>query len=414
MDISRRTFLQHSAAAGTAALISPSIAPAATDRQQHRAIVLWFAHNVTSAATKDQTVTEADVADTLSRCADHGINTIYFQGRYVGPAIYHSKIVAPFDVQPWLTGAPGFKLNEMHAVHGRALADVMERFDPLDVTAREAKRRGLAFIAQISIFDLWFPILRDRFYEEHPEYLLVDRTQKIHAPGLPCYADPGAQEYCLAEIRELLDRGAEGISLHLGSHQVGFWSSELGPVRPDSLGFNMPLVEAFQDRYGVNVLTEDFDLVKWRALHAEFFTGFLRRVKTELKDRPLIVGAPPESFLGLGGRSLGIHAPDYASQTPACRIDLEWERWLQEGIVDAIRVYAEPPHNVSSVERMKHKQDYGEFYFGRETYLVEEMPAYRQQIAEVENSILDGFVIHEESNFEPQMRPRLWEIFATP
>ena len=63
---------------------------------------------------------------------------------------------------------------------------------------------------------------------------------------------------------------------------------------------------------------------------------------------------------------------------------------------------------------MKHKQDHGEFYFSRETYLVEEIPAYRQQIAQVENSILDGFVIHEESNFEPQMRPRLWEIFATP
>ena len=124
----------------------------------------------------------------------------------------------------------------------------------------------------------------------------------MHAPGLPCHAAKGAQNYCLAEIRELIDRGAEGISLDLTSHQVGFWSDELGPSRPNSLGFNPPLVEAYEKRYGVNVLKEEFDKPKWHALHGEFFTGFLQRVKAELGDKPLVVGATPEDFLGLGAK----------------------------------------------------------------------------------------------------------------
>jgi hypothetical protein len=408
--IHRRRFLHRAAGIGTAALVGSAVARAGPAQPaKHHAMVFWFAHNVCRAATKGRVVDQGYIVDVVEKCARHGINTIYFQPRYVGPAIYRSKVVAPFDVKPWLEGVPGFQLNELHPIHGRALEDVLRRFDPYDVAAREVKRQGLDFIAQISIFDTWFPILVDAHYQKHPEQLLVDQTQKVYAPGLPCYAEPGAIEYCLAEIRELVERGADGISLALGSHQLGFWDeARMGPRRPDALGFNPPLVREYEQRYGVNVLEEDFEPARWHSLHGEFFTAFLRRVKTQLEDKRLIVGAVPEGFLGLGGNARGVGTPDYASQSPACRINFEWRKWLVEGIVDGLRVYSQ---NVDSVEQMKRQVDSGAVYFSRETHLEEKIPVYREQLNRVQSGNLDGFVLHEESYFETEVQPRLWEIF---
>ena len=52
-----------------------------------------------------------------------------------------------------------------------------------------------------------------------------------------------------------------------------YWPKELGEPRADSLGFNPPLVKEFKKRYGVEVLSQEFDVEKWRALHGEFLTA---------------------------------------------------------------------------------------------------------------------------------------------
>ena len=414
----RRGFLRQAFGLGMAALLRPlhlpaAAAPKADARQaKEQAMVLWFAHNVCTAASAGRALDGQYIADAVARCADNGINSIYWHPRYVGPAVYHSKVVAPFDdyfEKLWTEGTPTFKVNSGHRAHGKALADLLRRFDPYDVGVREVKRRGLRFIAQISPFDHWFPILPDRFYAEHPQYLLVDRTQTIHAPGLPCYAERGAQDHCLAEIRELIERGADGISLHMGSHQAGAWPSALGPRRTDSLGFNPPLVEEYERRYGVNVLKEDFDAAKWHALHGEFFTRFLRLVKKELKEKPLIVGVIPEGYLGYGGHAIDVSNPNYASRPAACRIDLEWRKWLQERTVDSLRVYTQKPNDVATVEAMKARANGGKVYFSR-WVPAKEMAEVKQQIGRARSGVLDGCVLHEHSYFESN--PKLWDVLA--
>ena len=374
-----------------------------SDHPKHQAVVFWFAHKVGD---------ETHIAESVTRCADHGINTIYRQPRYVGVGLYRSRVVAPFDAQIeklWMEGTATFKVVEGHREYARDLAEHLRRSDPYEVAIREAKRRGLRFIAQTSLFDRWFPILPDRFYEQHPQCLLVDRTGKFYFPGLPCYAEQATQDYCLAEISELVELGAEGISLDMISHQVGHWPEELGSPQPDTLGFNPPLVAEYQRRYGVDVLREDFDKHKWHDLHGEFFTRFLRRVKEVLKELPLIVGATPQGFLGYGGKAGNVVNPNYAAQSPACRINLEWQKWLEEGIVDAVRVYAEPPSDVATVEAMKRQVDRGEIYFGRETAREQEAPEYRRQLQQVQRGILDGYVLHEEAFFEGSAK--MWGIF---
>ncbi len=373
------------------------------DRPKQQAVVFWFAH---------QPGDETHIAETMARWADHGINAIYWQPRYVGVGLYRSRVVAPFDEQIeklWMEGTADFEVTQGHREFARDMAEHLRRFDPYEVAMREAKRRGLRFIAQTSLFDRWFPLLPDRFFEQHPQCLLVDRTGKFYFPGLPCYAEPATQDYCLAEIRELVQLGAEGISLDMISHQVGYWPEELGAPQPDTLGFNRPLVDEYQRRYSVDVLREDFDKAKWHDLHGECLTGFLRRVKEAIGDLPLIAGATPQGFLGYGGKAGNVVNPNYAAQSPACRINLPWRKWLAEGIVDALRVYAEPPSDVADVEVMKRSIDRGEIYFARETAREEDAGEYRRQLHEVRRGILDGYVLHEAAFF--QGKPKMWGIF---
>jgi uncharacterized lipoprotein YddW (UPF0748 family) len=397
----RRDFLKHAAALGAIPLLENMTQAGA---HQHRAIVVWLAHTIITPLARgrvfDQALIQEVVSqrridekffgDVFARCADHGLNTVYIAPRYVGKAFYRSKVVAVFD--------------RMYGDEGAILADVLQRFDPYDVSVREAKRRGLKVIAQTSLFDHWFPGLEDRYYEQHPELLMVDRQgQRLYFQGVPCYAEPGAQDYCLAEIKELVERGAEGISFEMDSHQSDWWPPGYGERSADSFGFNPPLVKEFQNRYGVNVLKEEFDRQKWYALHGEFFTRFLRRVKNELKDKSLTVGITPEGFLAYGANASRVVSFGYVSQAPACRIDLEWRKWLEEGIVDGVRLYVADPYAVAIAEAMKRQHPQGKFYLNILKVSPPELRRLKKQLAD---SKLDGYVIHEEAHFDAN--PELW------
>jgi hypothetical protein len=271
----------------------------------------------------------------------------------------------------------------------------------------------LKVIAQTSLFDHWFPGLEDGFYALHPENLMVDRkTQGLFYQGVPCYAEAGTQEYCLAEIKELIDRGADGISFDMDSHQMGWWPPGYGSPQPDSFGFNRPIVEEFQHRYGVNILKEDFDKEKWYALHGEFFTRFLRRVKAELKGKSVVVGIPPEGYLCYGAQPYWRGTLGYFSQAAAVRINLDWQKWLQEGTVDALRLYISErngpfgPYSMAVAEAIKREAITGKCYLSVGTAGVDEL---RELTTKALNTTLDGYIVHEEAHFEG--RPELWKAF---
>ena len=98
-----------------------------------------------------QPADEEFLSAVVGRCRENGFDTLYIQPRYVGKAVYHSKVVSLFD--------------SMYTADGSILVEALKRYDPYDVAVREAKRCGLKVIAQTSPFDHWFPGLEDRFYE---------------------------------------------------------------------------------------------------------------------------------------------------------------------------------------------------------------------------------------------------------
>lgn len=387
----RRRFLQRAVALSTLPTLTNN-GPAADRAQlkQDGGMLIWFGHS-----------NLASIAEIMARCADHGFTTVYLQPRYVGKAIYRSKVIAPFD-------------NMYATSTAKALSEALGRFDPYDACVREAKRRGLKVIAQISIFDLWFPGLEDRFYEQHPQYLMLHKNQGLCYQGVPCYAEKGAQDYCIAEVKELVERGAEGIIFDMGSHQLGWWPPGYGNPQADSFGFNPPVVEEFRRRYGVDVLKDAFDKKQWYALHGEFFSQFLRRVKGEIKEKPLIVGVPPEGYLAYGGRAQWTGALGRFTQAAAVRIDLEWQKWLQEGIVDALGLYLSDlngphgPYFKILAEAMKQQSARGKCYL--HVMYASDAGELKELLSQVRSSALDGFIYHEQSVC--QGNPELWKAFG--
>ena len=88
----------------------------------------------------------------------------------------------------------------------------------------------------------------------------------------------------------------------------------------DQYGFNTPVREDFQARYGIDIRQEDFDLQAWRDLLGAYLTLFLTELRTELNFRGirLAVGVPRSDVIG----------------PPMGNTTLDWRRWVTTGTID--------------------------------------------------------------------------------
>jgi len=335
-----------------------------------------------------------------------GVNTIVWRGSYVGKATYHSKVLPmmkPLEIGFFKKQGLRGKSWEATRDEFNHRADQIKSFDTLDVAVAEAKRIGLKIYGHLGLFDMYFPGLENNFFDEHPQYWLLARDQKTSYRGIPCYAEQATQDYRLAEIQELLDRGVDGISYDLESHD-----NDGGGLGPNEFGFNPPVVEAFQKQYGVNILKEPFDPAKLHQLNGEFFTGFLRRIREALgTKRKLAAGTTVDGYCGYGGaggRQIGARfvAGGPVQLTPSFRFNLEWQKWIEEGIADDLLVNAPIPHAVEETQRaIKSKLAKGRVFLWRETDEPERYDHYRRELAAIRGGALDGYGIDELANYLP-------------
>jgi hypothetical protein len=162
------------------------------------------------------------------------------------------------------------------------------------------------------------PVYQWKFVRDHPEYQLVDRAGKRHHYGVLEWAHPEARRAWLDDIRLVLDRyDVDGL-------YVDTRTECMSPEYADQYGFNPPVVEEYRRRYGVNILEEDFDLEKWRALRGEYFTLFLKEISdlVHAKGKPLSMGTSRGDYIGF----------------PLGNMKLEWRKWIAERIVDEFHI----------------------------------------------------------------------------
>lgn len=86
--------------------------------------------------------------------------------------------------------------------------------------------------------------------------------------GTPCEAYPEVREYWLDQVKYCIQLGFDGVDFRLQNHS-GMVSDYV------NYGYNPPLVEAYKDKYGVDILTEEADPLKLMAIRGDFFTDFV-------------------------------------------------------------------------------------------------------------------------------------------
>ena len=112
---------------------------------------------------------------------------------------------------------------------------------------------------------------------------------RLEQQGGLCLAYPQVRDHFRQYFLEFLGRGDFAglfVCLRSQSKPADF---------ADQYGFNTPVREDFQARYGIEIRQEDFDLQAWRDLLGAYLTLFLTELRTELNfwGIHLAVGVPP-------------------------------------------------------------------------------------------------------------------------
>ena len=212
---------------------------------------------------------------------------------------------------------------------GLCLAPELDDFETI---VSSAHAQGLSVYLYLTLFDEGWPLgpeglcsfgpmgadyaSQSVFTLEHPEYLEVDRSQSRLHYGVLCYAYPEARTYRLRVLDSLLgDYDFDGLFLCTRSQSE--------PANHgDQYGFNAPVVDEFERRYGIDILKQDFPQEEWRRLRGEHLTQLLREVR-ELTNRrgiSLSVGIPRGDYLG----------------PPVGNLFLDWQTWISEGLIDEL------------------------------------------------------------------------------
>ncbi len=211
---------------------------------------------------------------------------------------------------------------EIHRIHFQV--------DEAAIATEAAHEAGIKIFCYVDMYDEGSPPHVDnythgrypwesKFFAKHPEFYACDRTWQKKHWGVPEYAYDEVRDYkCREELAYLVDNYSwDGVYISTRGHRL---SAEYG----DQYGFNEPVAAAFKKRYGVDILTQIFDLEAWRRLRGEFVTQYLREVRTLCRERDLELG-------------IGVGPGDYFGP-PLGNLHLDWRTWVQDRIIDFIAV----------------------------------------------------------------------------
>jgi|GEM_PF-1605908 len=342
-------------------------------------------------------LTEADIEGWMKDCADHGVTTVLWQAHCGGTACTHPSPVFP------LPGYLGHTPEAPEPWEGAYawwdfLGEQVRRFDTLNAAIAAAHKYGLRFAYSLCPWDFvdYTPRPEDNVFSPNLWMLSRDGEPLV---GVPCYAEPEVQELVLTHVRDVLDRGVDDLAITFFSH-----TAQAGVDQPYHYGFNPPLVEAYQERYGADPVHESFDAAAWYSVYGDFYTEFLHRLHQETSQRgqrliPCTTHDGRWGGGGSGGRQLveyyyrGGPAPTVA---PGWGIEFQWRRWAQEGIADALLLLAPPPDAVPLAKVVRQEANVPVLLWRKMNPGIpeEHWATYRREAAQAAAGGLNGYVVH--------------------
>ncbi len=285
---------------------------------------------------RDHAMTEDDVGELVARLKRNGCQTLLVRCGCLGHLPYRTQLSYPaeaFDAADVRANpAPGMIADAEAYIAQRTpwqkrYAEVIRAFNPPEVFIREAHRQGMKVIAWIDLFDDYYPGYRSKFLEEHPHCQWVGKDGKSYFKGLTDYAWPEARVFRVAQARELLDLGADGIHCSTSAHCRHLPNTH----EIDFYGYSQPVVDAFRAKYGIDLRTaKDFDRAAWHDLKGDMMVELYRELDS------LCHGRGKELWIGLQlGSTTHFAADPYFSTNVVARFTNHWKRLVDEGVADA-------------------------------------------------------------------------------
>ncbi len=105
----------------------------------------------------------------------------------------------------------------------------------------------------------------------------IARGKLLTMKGTPCEAYPEVRRYWVDWVQKCIEMGFDGVDIRLQNHS-GMVSDYA------SFGYNAPLVEAYRDQHGVDILVEEADPLELMAIRGEFFAQFVREAAASLHN----------------------------------------------------------------------------------------------------------------------------------
>ncbi|MCC6424533.1 MAG: HEAT repeat domain-containing protein [Phycisphaerales bacterium] len=168
---------------------------------------------------------------------------------------------------------------------------------------------------------------------EHPQWLPVNKYGTRTQNGPIEFAYPEARKAVIDQLAGfLVDQKYDGVVFY--TYVENFSYRYL-----DEFGYNEPIVREFKKRYGVDIRTQPFDKEAWARLRGEYVTQFLRELRAVLKPHGIKVA------VRLNPRDGQSHMPEIwaaSNKGPistAGHIEMDWETWIKQGIVDELCLY---------------------------------------------------------------------------
>jgi uncharacterized lipoprotein YddW (UPF0748 family) len=166
--------------------------------------------------------------------------------------------------------------------------------------------------------------------------------------GVFSFGYPEVREYFAALVKEALEYEPDGVYLdfartHAGGNPIpvhGWWPQWTNPYL--AYGYNEPDVARYREKYGkepprpqyssaapIEPTEED---IHWNRVRGEAATIFLREIRPMVKEsgKELHVCFYPSTYNGFN--------PGYHCRQMLGRYHVDWRTWVQEGLIDAIRL----------------------------------------------------------------------------
>jgi len=284
---------------------------------------------------RPEPITEAQIEKLVRDLHDNGCQTLLLRMGYLGYLPYRTELSYPigFDVEHARThGANSSvigdldKYIESHIAWNARYAKVLEALNPPEVFIRYGHKLGMKVVIWLDIFDDGFPGYRSKFIDEHPQCQWTAKDGK-RFEGLISYAWPEARAFRVAQAKELLDLGADGIHCSTSAHCRHLPN----PGNTDYYGYEEPIAAEYQRRFGVDIRTaETFDKDAWHTIKGEAQNELYRELAKACHERG------EELWVGLQmGEYTQMCASLYFGDNAVARYRNLWKPLVDEGIADA-------------------------------------------------------------------------------